>query len=272
MGSENITIELCEGIVDDIYPNGKRHGYHDFFEFEFFEKGEGFYLWNGTPYQVKSGFSYLLAPGDYHRAEMKNGTEYRLWNLKISEEAFSERVRKKLKEFSPPYYAYLDQETSDLMVAELRFLQKCLQEKRFLDMVADNSAERICMVFLSEIMKAPLKLNVASGKAINRIEEYVKKNFHRTITLKDIAEEMNLSENYEGVYFKRSVGIRFVEYLNQVRLFHAIKLLRETPLSVKEIAYKVGFCSPEYLTRIFREYLSCSPSQMRKDWAKRNNL
>ena len=44
MGSENITIELCEGIVDDIYPNGKRHGYHDFFEFEFFEKGEGFYL------------------------------------------------------------------------------------------------------------------------------------------------------------------------------------------------------------------------------------
>jgi AraC-like DNA-binding protein len=272
MGGKEITIDMCEGLVDNVYPNGKKYGYHDFFEFEFFEKGEGFYLLNGTPYEVKSGFSYLLAPGDYHRAQMREKTEYRLWNLKISENVFSDRIKRKLKEFSHPYYAYLDQEMSEFILAELQFLQSCLVKKRFFDMMAENSAERICAVLLSQIIKTPLPLNSSNGKTVNRIEEYVKKNFQKTITLKEIAKEMQLSENYVGVYFKKCTGMRFVEYLNQVRLFHAIELLKATPLSIKEISYRVGFCSPEYLTRIFKAYFNCSPTQMRKDLAKRRDF
>ena len=271
MGAEKITLDFCEGLTSDKYPNAKQHGYHDFFELEFFEKGEGFYLLNGTPYKVKSGFVYLLAPGDYHRAQMVEKTEYRLWNLKIAESVFSQRMRLKLKEFTRPYYAYLNEEDAEFLVAELRFLRRLLAEKQFAGLMAENSTERICTVLLANIVKTPVTANGSDGKGVDRIETLVKKNYQKSITLKEIADEMGLSENYVGVYFKRRTGMRFVEYLNQVRLFHATELLKETPLSIKEIAYRVGFCSPEYLTRLFKAYFNCSPTEMRKDFQKRQS-
>jgi two-component system response regulator YesN len=94
----------------------------------------------------------------------------------------------------------------------------------------------------------------------------VEKNYPQEIPLSQVAAFLHLSENYAGVYFKNATGLHFSEYLNRTRLFHAMKMLRETGCTIKEIAYAVGFHSPEYLARLFTASFGVSPREYRRSF------
>ena len=58
-------------------------------------------------------------------------------------------------------------------------------------------------------------------------------------------------------------GVPPVEYINRVRLHHALVLLAETTLPVSDVAERSGFFSMQYFYRIFRETLGNSPLSFR---------
>jgi AraC-like DNA-binding protein/mannose-6-phosphate isomerase-like protein (cupin superfamily) len=79
-----------------------------------------------------------------------------------------------------------------------------------------------------------------------------------------IAAELRCSPNYLSKLFHRQVGERVVEYINRIRMQNAIEALRQTPLSVKEIASACGFNDPNYFARVFRKTTGQSPGDLRK--------
>lgn len=93
---------------------------------------------------------------------------------------------------------------------------------------------------------------------------YINKNYANSITLNDISNKLHLNPSYFSNKFKQVNGISFVEYLNQVRINHAQKLLLETKLSVTEIALRCGFENGNYFGDVFRRVNGISPSQYRK--------
>lgn len=102
-----------------------------------------------------------------------------------------------------------------------------------------------------------------SNQMIHKARQIVKTRYHENLTLDDVAEELNISLFYLSKLFRRHTGISFTEYLTQVRMDHAKKLLEDSAWSVKEVAYATGFNSQSYFSKIFKKYTGKSPSEYR---------
>ncbi len=84
-------------------------------------------------------------------------------------------------------------------------------------------------------------------------------------SLKDIADELFLSVSQFSAIFKESTNMTFIEYLTQVRLKEAKKLLKTTDLLIYKIAERVGFNDPHYFSLTFKKNTGMSPVEFRKN-------
>jgi Response regulator containing CheY-like receiver domain and AraC-type DNA-binding domain len=97
--------------------------------------------------------------------------------------------------------------------------------------------------------------NVGRGHSyyIKACLAFISNNYHTNITLNDAAKTTNISSSYLSLIFKQEIGINFSDYLTQYRIEQAKQLLTTTSLHVYEIAQKVGFSSPYYFSRVFKD-------------------
>lgn len=95
-------------------------------------------------------------------------------------------------------------------------------------------------------------------KAISYIEEHCTEN----ITVKDIADYVNLSESHFYAYFKSKVGISPVKYKNKAQIEKANNMLTGD-YTIENIAAKCGFESASYFRRVFKKYNHISPKEYR---------
>ncbi len=95
------------------------------------------------------------------------------------------------------------------------------------------------------------------------VQEYIQAQMQRTITLADLAHVVKLHPTYFSDQFKKTVGIRPLDYLARRRIERAQYLLLSSPSSVKEIAGEVGIPDPAYFSRVFSRLCGKSPSEYR---------
>lgn len=105
------------------------------------------------------------------------------------------------------------------------------------------------------------------AEPVNRqVEEarlYIEREFRRHLTLEDVAAQVRLSPYYFSRAFKSHTGSSFVDYLNSQRVARARKLLRQSALTVKEIAHEVGYADPNYFSRVFKQHTHLTPTAYR---------
>lgn len=99
---------------------------------------------------------------------------------------------------------------------------------------------------------------------IRQIQNYVQANYQSQISLNDLADRLYLSNAYLSKYIKKNLGMTFMEYLNNVRLFHAVDELMYSDKNLTHIAYDNGFPTSASFTKVFREVYNESPSEYRK--------
>lgn len=99
---------------------------------------------------------------------------------------------------------------------------------------------------------------------IDRAKQFIRKNRHLPVTLSEMAAHVHLNPSYFSALFKRETGMPPTQYLTNVRLAEARKLLRFTDLPITQVADACGFRSTAYFSRLFREVESLSPSEYRK--------
>ncbi len=96
------------------------------------------------------------------------------------------------------------------------------------------------------------------------------KNYNRKITLKDLCTHAGIGKNKCTELFHRYTNMSPMEYLRYYRVEKGTLLLRETDMTVTEIAYEVGFSGASYFAESLRQYRGCSPSQLRRNKEKEN--
>ena len=107
---------------------------------------------------------------------------------------------------------------------------------------------------------------------LERIIDTIKKNFESQIKLSDIAEQENLTRTYVSHLFKSSLGITFQDYVNNLRLEQAIRLMSEGKKSLLEISFESGFSDPKYMFKMFEKNLHCTPREYRKNLSVSSNF
>jgi AraC-like DNA-binding protein len=81
---------------------------------------------------------------------------------------------------------------------------------------------------------------------------FIQSRFSEDLSLEQIAREVYLSPNYFSSLFTQAEGKTVFEYLHEIRLDEARRLLAETEMPIREIARRVGIPSPSYFCRLFK--------------------
>ena len=98
--------------------------------------------------------------------------------------------------------------------------------------------------------------------------DYINTHYQRPISLREIADVCHLSPNAFCRWFRRQLGLTFVDYLNKVRLTYVCQLLLSTDQAIGHIAGQTGFDNISTLNRLFRQKLTLSPGQYRGRYSR----
>ncbi|GAE06589.1 two component transcriptional regulator, AraC [Paenibacillus sp. JCM 10914] len=98
---------------------------------------------------------------------------------------------------------------------------------------------------------------------IQKIKAYIESNYHDNISLKSIAAKFYMNPVYLGQLFKKAYGVYFNDFLLQLRVGEAKRLLRQTDLRIYEVAERVGFGNPDYFVTQFEKTEQMTPSEYR---------
>lgn len=125
-------------------------------------------------------------------------------------------------------------------------------------------AKRLLTVFmLDSARKLAEQRQYNHRGAMTKIKHYIEANYSSNISLRSIASEFYMNPVYLGQRFRKVYGVYFNDFLLQLRMEEAKKLLRQTDMRVYEIAERVGFGSSDYFATQFEKKESCSPTEYR---------
>lgn len=105
-----------------------------------------------------------------------------------------------------------------------------------------------------------------NSRRIRVVMEYLNKNFHKEVSLPEVAKLIAMSDVAFSRFFKMRTGKTFVDTLNEVRLGHASRMLIDTTQSINEIAYRCGFNNMSNFNRIFKKKRKCTPKEFRLEY------
>ncbi len=102
-----------------------------------------------------------------------------------------------------------------------------------------------------------------NSERIEKIYNYIRDNFTKKMMLNEAAAILNMSVVSFSRLIKQRTGKSFIEFVNEIRLGNATRLLIETGKSVSEVCYESGFNNISNFNRTFRKKQGCTPSEFR---------
>jgi AraC-like DNA-binding protein len=96
------------------------------------------------------------------------------------------------------------------------------------------------------------------------LKSFLHDNMKRDFLVSEMAEIAGLSRSYFTRLFEEQEGVSPHNFLEDLRLREALRLLRDESLSVKEIAYDCGIYDVNYFCRLFKKRMGMSPGEFRK--------
>ena len=260
------------------YPRHK----HNFFELTFIIQGSGQHILNESIINYKEGDVFFLTPKDEHEFVIDEPTKFGI--LKFTERLFLEKAnltsslhwRKNLD--SVIFYSNIIPESIiafDNDRGQLFCLYGMIKNE------IDNSLvyRRNVLIELFGALIIILSRNIKSSfkglpksdssdkEKIDSILAYIRLNIldKERIKIKSIATEFFMSPHYVSVFIKKHAGISIQQYVIQYKLKMAERLMKQTNLSISEIADKTGFSDSSHFNRIFKKYKGVNPSKFNPD-------
>lgn len=108
------------------------------------------------------------------------------------------------------------------------------------------------------------KLELKASDRFSKVTEYIMQNFDKDISLPEVASIANMAVTTFCNFFKDQFRVTFVEYVNNIRIGYACKLLSDEDENIVHIAYKSGYKSLANFNRQFKRSKNMTPSEYRR--------
>lgn len=159
---------------------------------------------------------------------------------------WEEKLKRKYPGFAipvlefPPYHKFSDDSGLFSPTVFVRYLFQYLQQ------------------FATAFSKA-----IPNEDRINQVAAYLEENYNKPFNQSECADRFYMSREYMCRAFSKKFGTTMVSYLNEIRINQAKKLLKDPLLTIRDIAYQVGFEDDKYFTRQFKKITGLTPSDYR---------
>jgi YesN/AraC family two-component response regulator len=138
-----------------------------------------------------------------------------------------------------------------------------LNELRVEDYSSIEELEQEYIKLFVMIYKEIERMKSSLDKEIGETMQYIKKHYKDQLNLTDIAKYIGFNKNYLCTKFKKEMGVTIHQYLIEVRMGHARKMLINNNDSIDSVAYKSGFENTLYFRSIFKKYNGLTPTEYR---------
>ncbi|MBR4761396.1 MAG: helix-turn-helix transcriptional regulator, partial [Clostridia bacterium] len=105
---------------------------------------------------------------------------------------------------------------------------------------------------------------VAVPSDVKAIIDYMKEHLYESLTIMEIANVLNRSESYTKKIFSKYYEGGIIKYFNSMKIKEARRLIRNGEYSMEQISNMLGFDSPQYFSRCFKQFTRLSPLQYKK--------
>ena len=132
---------------------------------------------------------------------------------------------------------------------------------------------RITKEMIRELTEEVRKENIllkGISPSISRCINHIRLHYAENITLSDLSSISSMSKASLTRRFQKEIGTTVFTYIRNARCHHAVALLEEGVLTIKEIAGYVGYPDYNYFSKVFRSYAGVSPVEYRKEHLNRN--
>lgn len=245
---------------------------HECYEIIYLTSGECNMFLNHSIYKMKPGDLVVIPPGEIHktaygdsnkhkqeRVVLRFGQEDIDWcKAMIPEQVFNENmvddkifIPEKRREYLLGLFQRLIYESHEPDELSMGIIKSVLQEL-VLFIIR-------CRKYGEDVVK---ELD-AGNNVIQDVATYIYNNYDKPIYLDEISEKFGISRSYLSKRFKSLTGFGFKEYLLNVRIKEACRLLLETNKSITDIAFMCGFNDSNYFGDAFRRIKGISPNKYR---------
>ena len=113
------------------------------------------------------------------------------------------------------------------------------------------------------------KVEVSSdSRRVQKVKNYIDQNYRYEIRLPQVADIAGMSPSAFSRFFKLHTGRNLSEYIIDLRLGYASRMLVDSTHSIAEISFSCGFNNLSNFNRIFKKRKGCSPSEFRENYHK----
>lgn len=234
---------------------------HGFYEIIWFQKGSGTHYVDFNQYAIAPGTIFFISPGQIHSFDTKHDQEG--YVLKICAELFDDFV-------SLSCVTVQDKDS-----AALEMLIGAMQEElKKEDSLGHREAlHALVKLFVIMVRRSYAGMNPSapnphkvSYKAFLNFRKLIEENYCRLHTVKDYASLLNVSSKTLTLYVNECSKYSPLEMINNRIILEAKRLLRYSVLSVKEIAFRLGFEDPSYFAKFFKRLVKQSPADYRESF------
>ncbi len=244
--------------------------YHPEFELTYIVKGNGYRIVGNSYEPFNDGDLVLLGSNLPHT-----------WSGKADGDVNSDAI---VIQFSSEFISSFLELNESLLIKKM--LDSSLRGINFepdeqlvtkiIEITETNGVERILKLIsiLDILSKKQIKLiapntfhNVVSRKSevrINKVCLFIQNNFQNKIYLKEVADLIYLTESNFCKFFKKATGKTYSDYVNEIRVNEASRLLFQSDKTISQISFECGFETLSYFNRVFLNKKGITPSVYRK--------
>ena len=274
--SRIVTVLYLENASDFVFGGES----HDFWEFNYIDKGQMVVTVGGKEYLLKSGEMVFFKPNEFHSLEARglsapnhtvvsfvsNSDAMKYFKNKIIALNSAERkllsilLREGLSAYKPinerpPIMGMAEKETAPIGAVQMTF--NLLEEFLITLLRRIESGISIGTRLISPMYDEGIP------DRIKEVARYMEQNLSENLTVGQIAKEFSLSESALKKMFSSDVNGGVTDFFNNMKIEKAKQYIRENEKNFTQISEELGFSSIHYFSRLFKKKTGMTPTEYR---------
>lgn len=228
-------------------------------------EGEGFIQLEGTEHPLVQDSAAVIFPFADHA--VYSNTQMTLLVLEFSETLFRDKAATFWAESAIRRSVVL--RLNAMNAGELRLLlRRLLFEQKQNNPLHDLAMYVYCLQILMTLSRVQSSLHAGESddSRAERMKRYIDTHYYESLTSSELSHRFGISSRHATALFKEAYQLTPAQYLTEVRLAAARKLLLESDKDMITIGFEVGYESLSTFYRVFKNHFRMSPNQFRRQY------
>lgn len=109
----------------------------------------------------------------------------------------------------------------------------------------------------------------SESRRVNKVQQYIASHFREEVRLEQMAELVGMTPVAFSRFFRQRTGRTLSDYIIEIRLGYASRMLIDTTMTAAEICFDSGFNTLSNFNRLFRKHKGCTPTEFRENFNKK---